>query len=147
GKISDLLGDGGLAFDAESRGMGMAYVAQRVADGLAPETAEVVDGFAAGINAYIAEVKAGHLPLPTELMVAGTLLGAENPSDLMHPISRLDAAAMIATIVYQTSFDGDDVVRAAAAAQLDTLFDDGSPSADLRRRGAREDVFETIAPT
>lgn len=147
GQISALLGDDALAFDVESRGMGMSTVAQRIADGLTPELAEVVDGFAAGINAYIGEVQAGHLPIPTELAVAGALLGTEHPADLMRPIGRLDAAAMIATIVYQTSFDGGDLDRAAAAAQLDTLFDDGGPFAELRRRGAREDVFETIAPT
>jgi penicillin G amidase len=147
GEISALLGDDALAFDVESRGMGMAYVAERIAGGLAPELAEVVDAFAAGFDAYIAEVKAGHLPLPSELKVAGPLLGAPNPADLMQPIGRLDAAAMIATIVYQTSFDSGDLDRAAAAAQLDGLYGDDVPFAELRRRGAREDVFGTVGPT
>lgn len=147
GRLSELLGDAALGFDTESRGMGTAYVAQRVADGLTPELAEVVDAFATGINAYIAEVQAGHLPLPTELVVAAALLGAANPADLMQPVGRLDVAAMIATVVYQTSFDAGDLDRAAAAAQLDDLFDDDTPFAALRRRGARDDVFGTVGPT
>lgn len=147
GEISALLGDSALAFDVESRGNGMRYVAQRIADGLTPELAEVLDAFAAGVNAYIAAVQAGQLPVPSELRIAGPLLGATDPSTLMQPIDRRGAAAMIATIVYQTSFDSGDLERAAAAAQLDAVYADDAPFAALRRAGARDDVFGTVGPT
>lgn len=146
GQLSGLLGDDALPFDIESRGMGMTRVAERVAAGFSPLHAEIADAFAAGINAYIGEVRAGNLPVPSEINAAGPLLGAENPADLMQPIDRRGVAGMIATIVYQTSFDSSDLERAAAAAVLDQLFE-GAPLQVLRRQGALEDIFTAVGPT
>jgi penicillin amidase len=146
GELSSLLGDAALAFDVEGRGMGMALVAARIADFASAEQLEIFDAFAAGVNGYIREVQAGNLPLPSELEVAGPLLGAENPADLMVPIDRRGVAAMIATVVFQTSFDAGDLERAAAAAEIDGLFE-GAPFAALRRQGLAGDVLDAVEPT
>jgi penicillin amidase len=145
GEISGLLGDAALDFDIESRGMGMALVASRIAAHLSAEQGEIFDAFAAGVNAYIAEVQAGNLPLPSELRIAGPILGTDNPAELMKPIDRLGVAAMVATIVFQTSFDAADLDRAAAAAVIDELFT-GAPFEALRRQGLA-DIQGAVAPT
>ena len=145
GMVSELLGDTALALDIEQRLLGSAAVARVIADGLTPEQRQVAAGFADGVNAYIAEVRAGRLPVPTELALAGPLLGATNPADLMKDIGVLDVAAMITTVLYQSSFEGGDVARADAVAAIDGLFA-GAVDAALRRSGVREDVWKAIVP-
>lgn len=145
GKVSELLGDAALPTDQEWRGQGGRYVAQRIADGLSPELAEYVDAFAAGINEYVARVKNNELPPPSELKLASLLLGVTNPADLMSNFERIDVAAMVAVIIYQTSYETGDVGRAATAAGLDTLFE-GADLQDLRRQGAIQDLWKNIAP-
>lgn len=145
GRVSELLGDTALSLDIEQRLLGSAAVAQAIADGLTPDQREIVDGFGAGVNAYIEQAQSGKLPVPTELAIAGPLLGAEKPADLMVNIGTLDVAAMITTVLYQSSFESGDVGRAAAVAMIDGLFA-GTTQAELREKGVREDVWKAIVP-
>ncbi len=145
GRVSELIGDAALGTDLESRLSGMTYVADRIASGFSPEHAELADAFAAGVNAYIARVQARQLPLPSELKLAGPLLGLSNPRDLMQPFTRRDVAAMLAVIVYQSSYDTGDVGRARAYAGLDSAFA-GAPFEALRRAGLLQDVAPAVAP-
>lgn len=145
GRLSELLGDSALATDQEWRGQGAAYVTERILANLGPDLEAQADAFAEGINEYIARVKNDELPPPSELKLASALLGVLNPNDLMSPFERRDVAAMVAVIIYQTSYEGGDVGRAATAAALSTLFE-GVEFQDLRRQGAIKDLWERLAP-
>lgn len=145
GTLSALLGDLALPTDVESRLSGTAFVAQRLADGLSDDMTEVLDAFASGINHYITEVAAGTLPLPSELKIAGPLLGFANPAELMKPFGRLDVAAAIATLVYETSYEGGDVGTTQTAALLGGLFE-GAAFEELRREGAKIDIWDRLEP-
>jgi penicillin amidase len=145
GRVSELLGDTALPLDVEQRLLGSGAVARAIADGLGPDQRQIVEGFAAGVNAYIDQVRAGRLPVPTELALAGPLLGGENPADLMVDVDPLGVAAMITTVLYQSSFESGDVGRAAAMAMIDGLFA-GTAQAELRRTGVREDVWNAVVP-
>ncbi len=145
GRVSELLGDAALSTDREARGNGMTFVADNMIADLTPAQAELFDAFAEGINAYAKLAKEGKLPVPAEYDIAGPLVGAEQPSDLMVPFTRRDVAGMAAAIIYNLGYETGDVGRAAAAAQLDELFE-GAPLQDLRRAGARHDIWERVAP-
>lgn len=145
GRITELLGDAALANDQESRGVGMAYLAQRINDNLTPELLVLFESFAAGINHYITQVKLGELPPPSELTLAQTLLGVSQPGEVMEPFTRLDVAGMVSVVLYQTSYETGDVGRANTAASLSTLFE-GAPYQDLRRAGADKDLWQRIEP-
>jgi penicillin amidase len=145
GRVTELIGDRALEVDVESRLTGMTYVADRIAQGMSAEHGEQADAFAAGINSYINEVKARHLPLPSELRLAGPLLGVSNPRDLMEPFTRRDIAGILAVVVYQSSYETGDVGNTRAQATLDNLFS-GVALENLRRAGARIDLPAGIAP-
>src|SRR5690606_29300104 len=61
------------------------------------------------------------------------------------PFDRSDVAAMIAVIIYNSSYETDDIGRAATVAALPTLFE-GQAYQDLRRAGAMQDLYLQIAP-
>ncbi|MBI3784546.1 MAG: penicillin acylase family protein [Deltaproteobacteria bacterium] len=145
GRVTELIGDRALDTDLESRLTGMTYVADRIAAGMSSEQADQADAFAAGVNYYIDEVKARHLPIPSELRLAGPLLGVSNPRDLMEPFTRRDVAGILAVIVYQSSYETGDVGNTRAHKTLDGLFNDGALH-DLRRAGALVDLPAGIAP-
>lgn len=145
GRVSELIGDLALDTDLESRLTGMAYIADRIADGFSPEHLQLVEAFAAGVNAYIEQVKARKLPLPSELRLAGPLLGVSNPRNLMEPFTTRDVAGILAVIVYQSSYETGDVGNTRAQATLDGLFS-GVALESLRKAGARQDLPGGIAP-
>ncbi len=145
GKISELLGQDALQTDQENRGAGLAFVSAQIEQALEGELAEYVDAFAAGINAYIGEVAKGLVPEPSEIALAAVLLGISDTQELLQPFDRSDVAAMIAVIVYNSSYETDDIGRTATVAALPTLFE-GQPFQDLRRNGAREDLYQQIRP-
>lgn len=145
GRVSELVGDLALDIDVEARASGMTMVADRVAANMSAEHAEVSDAFAAGVNAYIREVQARRLPLPSELRLAGALLGATNPSSLMQPFTRRDLGGIVAVVMYQSSFETGDVGRDATQAFLDSIFE-GVPLGELRRAGVLGDIIPGIDP-
>lgn len=148
GRLAEVLGQDALATDLESRGMGMTKVADLVLAAVSadPRFAARFDAYAEGVNLYVAEAKAGRLPIPSEIETLAPFLGAaDDPSSLMTEFDRADLAAIAATLVYNLGFETTDVGRAAAEAALDTAFTDG-PSRRLREEGARE-LFSAVAPT
>ena len=146
GRISELLGDAALDIDQESRGTGITYVAQQIHDTMPADLVEYADAFAAGINAYIEQVREDEVPPPSELFLAQGILGVSNPTELMSDFNRLDVAAMIAVVLYNSSYETGDIGRSAAAAALDDLFTSGEALATLRKQGAIEDIFGDITP-
>jgi len=140
GKLSALLGDAALATDLESRGTGMLHVTEGLLGALSPATTRRFDAYAAGINAYIAAVRAGEAAPPSELQVAAPLLGRPNAGAMMEDFTRQDICAMGTTFLYQSGFETDDVGRTASAAALPGDFT-GQALAELRRAGALADIW------
>lgn len=147
GTISSLLGDAALPNDVEARMIGMDHVTQRVLDNLSPETEVYLDAYVRGINEYIERVKSKELPGPSELETFKLVLGLRNVADAMEPFTRRDIAAMVAVIMYETNFSSGDIGRTSSLLRLDSLYNDGDFELELRRAGAREDVWKGgIAP-
>lgn len=144
GEISALLGDAALDQDLESRLAGSLYVADSVQERLSPELADVYDGFAAGINAYIDLVIAGKEPEPSEIKLAKGLLGG-TAQTLMKKWDRRSVAGASAAIVYNLGYETDDVGRTQAVAALPAKFKD-KPLSDLRLAGALADIEYLVKP-
>ncbi len=144
GEISALLGDAALDQDLESRLAGSLYVAESVQERLTPELADVYDGFAAGINAYIDLVVAGKEPEPSEIKLAKGMLGG-TAETLMKKWDRRSVAGASAAIVYNLGYETDDVGRTQAIATLPAKFKD-KPLADLRLAGALADIEYLVKP-
>ncbi|MEZ4406848.1 MAG: penicillin acylase family protein [Polyangiales bacterium] len=144
GTLSSLLGDAALNTDLENRSAGMAFVTSQLMTAIDPEIAAVFDAYAEGINDYIAQARERAVPLPSELALAGPLLGQSNPSNLMQPFTRRDIVAMGVTFLYQSGFETGDIDRARAAQNLPGDFT-GQALADLRRAGALADIWNRLA--
>ena len=145
GTLSELLGDVALESDMQVRANGQRAIALKTAETLPDELGSAFDSFAAGVNAYIEQVAAGKLPAPTELELVGPLLGKNDPSELMVPFDRLSLAGIVVVAQYEASFETGDVGRTATRASLDSLFQ-GAPFEELRRLGARKDMWEHFEP-
>lgn len=147
GRLSEVLGEPGLAADQESRGIGMTRVADRYLDLIDadPEWAAIFDAYAAGVNAYVAEAKAGRLPVPSEYELLGPVLGATDPATILVDFDRRDMAAVGATLVYNLGFETGDAGRADSFAALDGLFA-GAPLEDLRQAGLLADIWDRQEP-
>lgn len=147
GRVSEILGDPALESDKQARASGMTHVARTLAANLSDEQRAHMAAYAAGVNAYIAEVEAGRLPPPSELVVAGGLLGAEEPTDLMEPFTVDDLAGAMASLVYELGYETGDVGDTRKAELASTgVYDDGTAFHDLREEAAVTDVYRNIAP-
>ena len=60
---------------------------------------EAVEGFAAGVNAYVAEVKAGTRPLPVEFKLTDSLPEAWNPEDVL----RIRSHALVSNVTSEVA--------------------------------------------
>lgn len=146
GRVSELLGDAALATDIEQRMNGASFVTDLFLAGLSTDEAEELDAFAAGINAYIAVVREGDLPPPSELQTAASFLGARRPADLMFDWDRRDVVATGATVIYGTSFETGDVGRARDRARAEASISATAPDHDLRLAGLRDEIMNRITP-
>lgn len=84
GRVAERIGDAGLAFDPTFRATFMTADGEQVADAvvkqLPPATLELLDAYAAGVNAYLAELREGKYQLPPSY---GTpLLKKVTPADI-----------------------------------------------------------------
>ncbi len=146
GTVSGLLGQDALETDMESRATGMTWVADNILDQMSDEQLAILDGFAEGINAYIATVKAGDLPLPSELQIAGPILGATDPTELMADWDRRDLAGAAAVLVYELGYETDDVGTAATAAVVDSVYDESDALYAYRQAGVIDDIWSQVVP-
>lgn len=144
GEISGLLGDAALGQDISNRLSGSAFVADAVLDRLTDQEKDVFDGFAEGINAYIAQVVAGKLPEPSEIKLAKGLLGG-TAATLMQPWTRRSVAGASAALIYNLGYETDDVGRTESLANIATHYA-GKPLEDLRKAGALADIEYHVAP-
>jgi penicillin amidase len=147
GEVAQLLGDAALETDMDSRATGMTWVANNIAEHLSAEHAAIFDGYAEGVNAYLALVRAGDLPLPSELEIAGPFLGVTDPTLLLEDWDRLDVAGVSAVLVYELGYETEDVGRHYTdMAVRGGLFDTSDPMGALRQAGVEEDMWARYAP-
>ncbi len=144
GTLTELLGDAALAQDLDSRATGSAFVADNIVKRLTPEQKDIFDGFAAGINDYIDMTVAGKLQVPSEIDLAGGLLGG-TPATLMKKWDTRAVAGAAAAIFYNLGFETDDIGRTSNLAALKTAWL-GKPLADLRTNGALADIEYLVTP-
>jgi penicillin amidase len=145
GEIAGLLGELGLPIDIDSRLIGMTRVAEQLLAASTPEQLERLQAYADGVNAAIADMKTGALPLPSELDLAGPLLGADDPSTLLEPFELRDMGGVLATLMYQLAFSREDLDNEAALAALAALPDDVAFGAQ-RREAALRDLYGDVRP-
>ena len=105
GRLSEVLGDLGTEIDISARSRGLRIVADRLWDNMNPELRAVFGAYAEGVNAYIAQVKAGKLPVPEELELVAGLRGISDGADIMEPMTAQDVTAAAAVIVNQLGFE------------------------------------------
>jgi penicillin amidase len=67
GRLAEVLGRDALDADRRSRILGFARLAGEEVEALSPEAAEALEGFAAGVNAWMARV-CGNLPIEFEIL-------------------------------------------------------------------------------
>lgn len=147
GTLTELLGDAALEADMDSRATGMTWVADNLLAHLTAEHAAVFDGYAEGVNAWIALARAGELPLPSELEIAGPFLGVSDPAALLVDWTRADVAGVAAVLVYELGYETEDVGRAATRALVEAgLFAEDDPLGALRQAGVEADIQAHIAP-
>ncbi|MEZ4464749.1 MAG: penicillin acylase family protein [bacterium] len=145
GRLSELVGDAILDTDIASRAQGLPQAAERLLTSLSPERRAELDAFAEGVNAYVAAAKAGELPIPSEIKVAGPLLGSPNASELLEPLTTLDVLAFAAVVLEQSTCGKDEVQRTAALLDTYGAFED-LPNGALHEAGIRDDIFYRVEP-
>ncbi len=143
GRLAALLGDAALRTDQQNLGVGMGFVTDNILRLLSPEQRAVFQGFADGINAYIAQAQDGALSSPSEYTLAAPLLGRRRASDLLENFTVRDVAAMNTTFLYQSGFETDDVGRDRAARNLPGNFT-GQALADLRAAGVFPELWNPL---
>lgn len=149
GELSEVLGDAALSADMESRSEGNRQISERMLELLEahhPDIIEMIDGYAEGVNAYVAAVRAGDLPPPSEYALAGSTLEAEQPVDLMTDFDRLDVVAGAATVLANSGFEGGDVRRGLTYDQLDSWYD-GFTRKELRQAAVYDDLWDRVEPS
>lgn len=144
GRIAEVLGDAAIDSDYDSRFNGASAVATKLLSVMTPHQKVVFGAYVEGINAYVADAKAGKAPMPTELKVAAPLLG-KKPAEMLEKFELRDAAGFAAVVVYQLGYETGDVGRGHKFKLLNTHFK-GVFEEDLRRAGAIEDIWKRVVP-
>ena len=146
GTLSELLGSLTLDVDLESRGVGTAFVADRILETISPEGLEVLQAYADGVNAWQDALREGLVPAPTELTVLGSLAGVADPVSILRPATVRSVAGFAAYVVYISSHGFEDVVRTEVAGQVIDHYDESVALYDLRAEGLIEDVWRRVEP-
>jgi len=149
GELSEVLGEDALTADMESRAEGNRHISEqmlRLIEEHHPELLEMLDGYAEGVNAYVAAVRAGELQPPSEYAFAAETLGASDPVELLADFDRLDVVAGAATVIAMSGFEGGDVRRGYTVSQLEDWYA-GADHEDLRQAGVRDDLWDRVEPT
>ncbi len=143
GTLAALLGSAALRTDQQNLGVGMGFVTDGILRLLNDEQRAIFQGFADGINAYIAQAQDGTLSSPSEFTLAAPLLGRRRASDLLERFTVRDVAAMNTTFLYQSGFETADVDRDRAQRNLPGDFT-GQALADLRAAGVLPELWNPL---
>lgn len=143
GRLTELAGAAALPLDRETRRLGMPRAAEAKLRALAPGERAVLDAYAAGVNAYVASLGAGDLPV--EFTLTHTRPAPWSALSAMHVMNRMGW-----TLAYQAR----EVDRALAAARVGSaaaaaLFPDREPIIEPIQpngQGAPRDDFAPLPP-
>lgn len=145
GELSSLVGDVALSGDQQSRGQGLAVVAQRILDQLTPEQLDTFEAYAEGVNAYIDAVAAQTAPAPTELTLLRLVIPRADP--VMRHVTGRDLIGWLAAVTFQQGYDSLDLTRANVEARLEEAFTgSGLPNEALRQAGIVQDIWTPVRP-
>jgi penicillin amidase len=145
GELAPIFGDQGLETDIETRSRNGRQIAEQIIDGASPQITARLEGYAAGVNAYIDAVEAGQLQPPFEIEVAYVLLGFGSPIEMMQPWTLLHLGGVASTVNYVSGFETTDISWQRRTEQLEA-YGVGLPKEELRQAGAAADIWYNIAP-
>ena len=143
--LSELVGDAALETDIEAAQSGVRVVTDNVMAALTDEQVLAFEGYARGVNAWMAAVQDGSVEPPSEYATLAPLLGHAEVSDMLDPFDARDVAAVVTTFVLQAGFSDREVGWTRAVSQLDGLYDDAALG-DLRQAGVWDDVWNRVDP-
>ncbi len=107
GRLTELAGAAALPLDREARGLGLPRAAEAKLRAMPADERALLDAYAAGVNAYVATLGPGDLPV--EFTLTGTRPGPWRAIDAVHVINRMG---------YDLASGAREVDRAAAAARV-----------------------------
>jgi len=145
GSLSEILGDLALDADIEQAALGSRKVAQNILNAADADMRAYWDAYAGGVNAYIAGVKDGRFPIPGEFTAAAPFLGYDEVTDIMVDWDGAAMAGMAATLKFQLAWETHELGHQQGLEALDT-WGAGLPEEQLRKDGARFDIFEHVRP-
>jgi len=145
GRLSAFLGDVVLDLDLESRGIAMTYGTDLLLENFTPEQRVIFTAYAEGYNDYIAAVKAGDLPAPSEYELAQPLLGVDDVTVLMEDWTLRDVAAIGGTILYRLGYETGDIGNTAVHEALMAGVFAGADEEALRQAFA-EEIYGDVTP-
>jgi penicillin amidase len=145
GTLAEVLGEDGLETDIETRSRAGRQIAQQMVDRATPSQLAIIEAFAAGVNAYIAEVRAGRMAPPAEIELMYALLGHDEPADMMVDWTGLNVGGVASTVNFVSGFETTDISWQARTEQLEAYGWD-LPKGELRHAGAELDIWNNIAP-
>ena len=95
GRLSELVGSGGIDEDRVIRTMGWRRVAEQELPRLAPETRQYLQAYADGVNAYIRSAGS-----PTKMSLEYTFLSRTNPDYRVEPWTPVDSLAWLKAMAW-----------------------------------------------
>ncbi len=95
GRLSEMVGSGGLDSDKSVRTMGWRRVAEQELPRLAPETRQYLQAYADGVNAYIGQVDS-----PEKMSLEYTFLQRRNPGYRVEPWTPVDSLAWLKAMAW-----------------------------------------------
>jgi penicillin amidase len=108
GRLSELVGEGGVASDRVIRTMGWRRVAEKELPTLAPETRQYLQAYADGVNAYIHSTGS-----PTDMSLEYTILMRSNPDYRVEDWTPVDSLAWLKAMAWDLRRDyTDELTRA-----------------------------------
>jgi penicillin amidase len=143
--LSEILGELALDADIEQAAIGSRKVAQNILDAADADMLAYWEAYAGGVNAYIAGVRDGRFPIPGEFEAAAPFLAYDSAVDMLTDWDATAMAGMAATLKFQLSWETNELGIQRGLQALDT-WGAGMPEEDLRKDGARFDIFEHIRP-
>ena len=121
GRLTEFAGAAALPLDRETRRLGLPRAAEAKLRAMAPAERAMLDAYAGGVNAYLATLGAGDLPV--EFRLTNTRPAPWRAIDALHVMNRMG---------YTLAFQAREIDRAAAAARVGAtaaaaLFPDQEP--------------------
>ncbi len=116
GRLSELVGSGGIDSDKVIRTMGWRRIAEAELPKLAPETRQYLQAYADGVNAYIRQAES-----PEKMSLEYTFLRRTNPGYRVEPWTPVDSLAWLKAMAWDLRGDYNDELARARLSRNRTL--------------------------